>query len=119
MYENNLKVSNKNEQRRKIEKINAELEKLNDEELEKIAGGTCEEVDEDVNRFKKLNITIFGEELLGTTSKDYFYAALTMEFKKHGVKYVHSFSNPNQYYIDGKKVTQAEAWKHIEAQHKK
>jgi len=102
-----------------LKKINAELEKLNDDDLEQVAGGTLEEVDEDVKRFKKLNISIFGEELLGTTSKDVFYGSLIMEFKKHGVKYVHSFSNPNQYYIDGKKVTQAEAWKHIEAQHKK
>ena len=102
-----------------LKKINEELEQLSDEELEQVAGGTMEEVDEDVNRFKKLNISIDGEDSLGTTSKDYFYAALTMEFRKHGVKYVHSFSNPNQYYIDGKKVTQDEAWKHIEAQHKK
>ena len=102
-----------------LKKISDELEMMSDEELEKIAGGTLEEVDEDVKRFKALNISIFGEELLGTTSKDVFYGSLIMEFKKHGVKYVHSFSNPNQYYIDGKKVTQAEAWKHIEAQHKK
>ena len=108
-----------NNREENLKKINAELEMLSDEELEKVAGGTTEEIFEDVNRFKKLNISIFGEELAGTPSHDIFYASLIMEFRKHGVKYVHSYLNKNQYFINGKQVTQDEAWKHIEAQHKK
>ena len=62
-----------------LKKINAELEKLSEDELEQVAGETVAEIDEDVNRFKKLNISIFGEELAGTPSKDVFYAPLIME----------------------------------------
>ncbi len=103
-----------------LKKINAELEKLNDAELEQVAGGTMEEVDEDIRRFKKLNIPIDeGHGHASWVAQDILTGSLVGEFKAHGVDYIRSWINPNQYYIGGKKVTQDEAWKHIEAQHKK
>ena len=103
-----------------LKKINAELEKLSDEELDQVAGGTSEEVDEDIKRFKALKIEIDEGHGHGHIfAQDILTGSLVGAFKDHGVDYIRSWINPNQYYIGGKKVTQAEAWKHIEAQHKK
>ena len=103
-----------------LKKINDELEIMSDEKLEQVAGGTWNEVQEDIKRFKALNIHINeGKALSHIISQDILTGSLIVAFRKHGVKYVRNWSNPNEYYINDKQVSQDEAWKHIEAQHKK
>jgi len=100
-----------------LKKINAELENLSDEELENIAGGTTEEMDEDTKRFKELNIYV--EPGGGVLGNDLWRASLENAFEKHGVQMISGFSAENKYFINGKQVSRDEAWKHIYSKLKK
>ena len=99
---------------------------LKDEELDNVAGGTFAESYSDANNFEKLGVKIFKTELAGIPILDHEgFANLRAAFDKYGVKIIDDgslggdllgTSKANQYFIGGKEVTQAEAWKHINAQ---
>ena len=80
---------------------------MNDEQLEKAAGGYGSEIREDKERFQKLGIKI-------TSSKN-DEEQLKNAFKKFGVKVetYHGDFTSNEYSIKGKSVTREEAWQHI------
>ena len=99
---------------------------LKDEELDNVAGGTFAESYSDANNFEKLGVKIFEKDIAGVPILDHEgFENLRAAFDKYGVKIkddgsiwgdLTGKSKPNQYFIGGKEVTQAEAWKHINAQ---
>ena len=99
---------------------------LKDEELDNVAGGTFAESYSDANAFEKLGVKIFETKLAGIPILDHEgFVNLRNAFNKYGVTIkddgslggdIMGTSKPNQYFIGGKEVTQAEAWKHINAQ---
>ena len=105
-----------------LKKINAELEMLSDEELEKVAGGTYLESGDDAKKFKELGINVYGSEIWGVPilhGSD--FTKLREAFNKFGVtiKDNSGIINANEYYIGDKKVSRDDAWNHINAQFKK
>lgn len=91
---------------------------LNDEELDKVAGGTYIESASDALRFKKLGIEI-APEIAGVPVLTHNeFVKLRETFNQYGVtiKDHGGLVNENEYFIGGKKVSRDEAWKHIEAQ---
>ncbi|MBQ4402793.1 MAG: hypothetical protein IJL12_02965 [Selenomonadaceae bacterium] len=99
---------------------------LSDAELDNVAGGTFAESYSDANNFEKLGVKIFEKDIAGVPILDHEgFVNLRAAFDKYGVKIkddgsiwgdLTGKSKPNQYFIGGKEVTQAEAWKHINAQ---
>ena len=105
-----------------LKKINAELEMLSDEELEKVAGGTYLESGGDAKKFKELGIKIYENEIFGQpVLNGGEFAKLRETFQKYGVtiKDKGGLTNANEYYIGDKKVSRDDAWNHINAQFKK
>ena len=95
-------------------------ENLSEDELAKVAGGNWNEINEDAERFRSLNIPIYVEKGgSGMMEYESLTVSLAVEFEKQGVKYRYSSSNPNQYFIDGKQVSRDEAWKYIYSKLKK
>ena len=99
---------------------------LKDEELDRVAGGTFAESYSDAQAFEKLGVKIFENDLAGVPLLDHEgFVNLRNAFEKYGVTLkddgsiwgdLTGSSKANQYFINGKKVTQDEAWKHINAQ---
>ena len=105
-----------------LKKINAELEQLSDEELEKVAGGTYLESGSDAKKFKELGVKIYENEILGVPIlQSAEFAKLREAFNKFGVtiKDNGGIINANEYFIGDKKVSRDDAWNHINAQFKK
>ena len=99
--------------------INDELEKMSDEELDQVAGGTYFESADDAQKFKKLGVNIYDTEILGVpVLKHEEFVKLREEFNKYGVtiKDKGGLIKSNEYYINDKLVSRDDAWKHIEAQ---
>ncbi len=101
-------------------------EQLTEEQLDNVAGGTFAESYSDANSFEKLGVKIFETKLAGIPILDHEgFVNLRAAFAKYGVTIkddgslggdLIGTSKPNQYFIGDKEVTQAEAWKHINAQ---
>lgn len=99
---------------------------LKDEELDRVAGGTFAESYSDARAFEKLGVKIFQNELVGVPLLDHEgFVNLRAAFEKYGVTLkddgsiwgdLTGSSKANRYFIGEKEVTQAEAWKHINAQ---
>lgn len=104
-----------------IKKINTKRELLSDEQLDQVSGGTTTEMSNDS---KFLNVLLRGRN--GQPDR---YGKLKCHFgqwsgideelkaawKSVGVETrIGCQSLLNKYYIDGKKVTQAQAWAHAE-----
>ena len=99
---------------------------LKDAELEKVAGGTFSESYNDAVEFEKLGVKIFENKLSGVELLDHEgFVNLRNAFDKYGVTIkddgsifgdIIGKSKANKYFIGGKEVTQAEAWKHIKSQ---
>ena len=99
---------------------------LKDEDLDNVAGGTFAESYSDAQAFEKLGVKIFKNDLAGVPLLDHEgFVNLRAAFEKYGVKIkddgsifgdLTGTSKANQYFINNKEVTQAEAWKHINAQ---
>ena len=99
---------------------------MNDVELDNVAGGTFAESYSDANKFEKLGVKIFENEILGVGLLDPAgFKNLRAAFNKYGVTLqddgsigtdLMGTSKANRYFIGGKEVTQDEAWKHINAQ---
>ena len=99
---------------------------LKDEELDNVAGGTFAESYSDAQSFEKLGVKIFKNDIVGVPLLDHEgFVNLRNAFNKYGVTIkddgsiggdLMGTSKANEYYIDGKKVSRDEAWKHIKAQ---
>ena len=91
-------------------------EKLDDEQLEKVAGGTMSETNQDIDDFEALGIKIRSSDAMAT------YSGLEATFHEYGVHCEVYLDNDigNIYYIfgksDGKPVSREEAWKYIKSQ---
>lgn len=102
-----------------IKKINDELEKLSDDELDQVAGGTYLESANDARRFQEIGVKIFSNEILGVPILQHEeFVKLRNAFKDYGVtiKDNGGLVNENQYFIGGKEVSREDAWKHIRSQ---
>ena len=100
-----------------IQKINAELELLSDEELEKVAGGTKSQTGDDSR-------LLYEHGLLN----NWFYigsdwieksAEVDAGWAKAGITCVTKPSADNLYFLNGKQISRDEAWNHVKANFKK
>lgn len=99
--------------------IDEQLEKLSDEELENVAGGTYLESAQDALNFQKLGIKIYDNDIVGIPILHHEeFVKLRGAFQKFGVtvKDKGGLLNDNEYFLNGKSVSRDEAWKHINAQ---
>lgn len=106
-----------------LKKINSDLEKLSDEQLNQIAGGTIEESYQDADRFEALGIHVYCTDPGVPLNDLYTETMITLHdtYRKFGVD---AFTygddrRANKYFIGGKEVSREEAWKHIYAQFNK
>ena len=98
-----------------IKKINTELEKLSDEELEKVAGGYVYETAADSQWLYifgkcKHSYSVDDIKLSQSTDKE---EEVKAAWAKIGVGYEYSSEEHNKYYIDGKEVSSREAYKRL------
>lgn len=99
---------------------------LTEKELDNVAGGTFAESYSDAKEFEKLGVKIFKNDLVGVPLLDHEgFVNLRNAFDKYGVTIkddgsifgdIVGTSKANEYYINGKKVSRDDAWKHINAQ---
>ena len=104
-----------------LKKINEELEKLSDEELDEVAGGDCYEMADDsrflnslngsVNRYGATHMWLYhgtrGPELQQAWAK----LGIEMTYKG-GMNWFKNSYGYNTYKLDGKQITQEEARQH-------
>ncbi len=101
-----------------LKKINDQLEQLSDEELENVVGGSCYESADDS---KFLNVLLQGAKYhqcdrYGST-KMFFGIGISDVFKAWrslGIEFASYPLRANQYFKDGKEISQKEAWAHAE-----
>lgn len=93
-------------------------EALNDEQLDQVAGGDWNEMFDDARRFKKMGIKIQGSDA-GPMGSEFFICSLEVAFEKFGVTCVASVKDGNRYYINGKQVSQDQAWEQVYSKNKK
>jgi len=97
-----------------LQKINAKLETMSDEELSMVAGGGKEDTASD-------NGLLYSYGLM-----DHDYSELEISFKwkslsaevdagwaKAGITCVTKPSGDNEYFMGGKQISSGEAWKHV------
>jgi len=100
-----------------LKKINAALEQLSDEQLERVAGGTTSEMADDSRFLNSLNGSCdrYGEWRIRNQSHG---EEITKAWATVGVKaelhsgYIFGEGEPNKYFINGRQVTQEEARQH-------
>lgn len=98
-----------------LKKINAELELLSDEEVEKIAGGTCYEMADDSRFLNSLNgscdrygaTNIFFSD--NRTDKDIKKGWSTVGIE---VTFNGSLMGSNKYYLNSQQITREQAYQH-------
>ena len=88
-----------------LKKINAELEKMSDEELDKVAGGTFHEVADDSHFLNSLNGSCDRYGSVEETKKGWATVGITADLSN--IAWEH-----NKYYLNGKQITQEEARQH-------
>jgi len=99
-----------------LKKINAELEQLSDEELEKVSGGTWNDTADDAKFFHALNGStpfLRGIEVAFSRTGP-LLSKLAQEWSKVGVKFEphNGAIYENKYFIDNQEVTQGVARRH-------
>ena len=101
-----------------LKKINLELEKMSDEELDKVAGGNAQEMANDSRFLNSLNGSCdrYGENRI-MFSAGYFNEEIEKAWATVGIKAEVSsgaggFGKRNKYYVDGQQITQEEARQH-------
>ena len=91
------------------EKILAE-EKLEEEQLDQVVGGTMWEIEDDIKRFKELGVLSKGVD---KRDKD----AIERAFRVYGINAVPHGDTPfvqdNEYSIGGRKMNREEAWRTV------
>ena len=99
-----------------IKKINAELEKLSDEELDKVAGGTCNEIADDSRFLNSLNGScdrygaariFFEAPFVGSPDEE-----VKKAWAKLGITAEFEELTDNRYYLNGQQITQEQARQH-------
>jgi len=100
-----------------IKKINAELELLSDEELDKVVGGLLGETAEDSEILYDYGlIDDWHGELHVMFHWDSDSKAVDAGWSKAGITSVTSPFNGNRYFVGGKEITREEAFKKVRAQ---
>ncbi len=96
------------------------LEAMNKEELEQVAGGTYLESGSDAKKFKEIGVNLYDSSIFGVPIINDFNK-LREAFNQYGVtiKDNGGIINANEYFIGDKKVSRDDAWKHIYEQLKK
>ncbi|MBR5913286.1 MAG: hypothetical protein IKZ58_02825 [Selenomonadaceae bacterium] len=101
-----------------LKKINEELEKLSDEELDKVAGGNYNQTGGDSFLLNKLGLCNYYDPIeiqftIGTSKEQEVQAA----WKACGVNFIwHGDGKDNEYYIGTRKVSRREAaWHAVKA----
>ena len=96
-------------------------EMLTDEELDQVAGGTCAETAND-SRF--LNVLLQGTTKYHQCDRygagKIFFSKGAREdvkdaWKSLGIRLYYSVESGNEYHLNGKKISQSEAWAHAES----
>ncbi|MBR0262117.1 MAG: hypothetical protein IJQ85_10040 [Selenomonadaceae bacterium] len=96
-----------------FKKINDELELMSDDKLDQVAGGTWEDIVEDVNRFKRDFGIDFASKYFNDDIDYYVRSDLIDAFRKFGIKLEFHSESANKYFIDGKEVTRDEAFNQV------
>ena len=103
-----------------LKKINAELERMSDDELDKVAGGY---LSEDANDSRFLNVLLhgttkyhqcdrYGEFMMFWSSRA--RKDLTKAWSSLGIEMTYSNAG-NEYKLNGNKISRNEAWAHAES----
>ena len=110
-------MSNRDEN---LQKINAELEMMSDEELEQVAGGTVTETQEDTMILYDYGLMDCWYGSFGVTFDWLNKSKLVDEgWAKAGITCCTKFAKSNQYWHNGKEITRDEAIKFVKANFKK
>ena len=103
----------------KLKKINAELEAMSDDELSMVAGGTKYETADDSRFLNSLNGSCDRYGASRFPGSDYFNEEIENAWKTVGITAkLSSGSNlcqsgdPNEYYLNGERITQEAARQH-------
>ena len=103
-----------------LKKINLELEKLTDEELEGVAGGT---IGQTAGDSKILDDYGLMDKYYGTIPVMFYWNSKSAEvdagWSKAGITCVTKPFGNNQYFIDGKEISRGEAYNHLKANFKR
>ena len=100
-----------------IKAINAELERMSENELEQIAGGSRSECAADSHRLAKFSLmrSYSSDSFLGGKHDNelriaWNYVGIDIEIHTGNI---FTGGKANKYRLDGKEITQAEAWQHL------
>ena len=89
-------------------------EKLEDEELEQVAGGNQFQMEDDINRFKSLGVLSDGVDKHDKDAIRKAFAAYGIKAEPHGGW----LGADNEYYLGGRKISRREAWEEVRFQAK-
>ena len=99
-----------------LKKINSELEKLSDEELEGVAGGTIGQTAGDSKILYDYGLM---DRYYGTIPVMFYWGSKSAEvdagWSKAGITCVTKPFGNNQYFKDGKEISRGEAYAHLKA----
>ena len=92
-------------------------EKLEDEQLDQVAGGNQFQMEDDINRFKSLGILSDGVDKHDKDAIKKAFAAYGITADPHGGWGLFGIGD-NEYYRGGKKISREEAWADVMQQAK-
>ena len=100
---------------KKAEKKFLDDELMTDEELDQVAGGTIRESVNDSECLSLFGLTkdYYKIELTNIFNGDSNLEKIKQGWARVGVNVVQHYAEDNEYYIDGKSVTQNQAWRHV------
>ncbi len=103
-----------------LKKINAELEKLNDEELDKVAGGTIGQTAGDSKILYDYGLM---DKYYGTIPVMFHWLSKSAEvdagWARAGITCVTAPFANNKYFLNGKEISRREAYDHLKANFKR
>ena len=98
-----------------LKKINDQLEQLSDEDLDNVAGGSVGQTADDSQILYKYGLVSDWHRFTGTLFK---WKSVSSEvdsgWAKAGITCVTKPMSDNQYFLNGKEITRAEAIAHVE-----
>ena len=86
-------------------------EKLDEEQLDNVAGGTMWQMEDDINRFKSLGVLSPSVAKHDKDAIEKAFAAYGIKAEAHG-----GIWSDNQYYFNGKQISRNEAWEKVRFQ---
>ena len=97
-----------------LKKLNAELEKLSDEQLEQVAGGKYSQTADDSRFLNILNGSTnrYCGSRISFTSGTEIEEEIQRGWATVGIKFEWHGMDDNEYYLNGKKISQGEARRH-------